>query len=125
MAKDFCNLYADQEDFQRLLLRKGMYGNVGYSEVPSNNIKLFSYHIQAIISELGEVLEADRRWKKYRNGKYDRGSKLEEIADCFITLMNIAIFSGYYGDEVEKAICDKIKKNFGRVNKNSKKKKGD
>lgn len=117
MATDFCGMYACQENFQRLLLKNEMYGNTGYSEIPYNNVKLFSYHMQAMISELGEVLEADKRWKSFRNAEYDRKCKLEEIADCFLTMMNVAIFSGYQSYEVEEAICKKVMKNFERVKK--------
>lgn len=114
---DCKSIYIRQECFQQELLDNGMYGNLGYKNVPDDNKNLFSYHMQAIISELGEVLEADKRWKNYRNVEYNRSDKLEEIADCFLTLMNIAIFSGYQSYEVEEAINNKITKNFERLRK--------
>lgn len=113
--KGFCAIYVVQEDFQRLLIDKGMYGNIGNLIIPEDNPRLFSYHIQAMVSELGEVLAADERWKSHRNDKYDRKEKLEEIADCFITMMNVAIYSGYQSYEVEEAILKKIDKNICRV----------
>lgn len=113
--KDFCAIYVGQEDFQRFLIDKGMYGNIGNLIIPEDNQKLFSYHIQAMISELGEVLAADERWKNYRNVKYDSKEKLEEIADCFLTMMNVAIYSGYQSYEVEDAIIRKMGKNKKRV----------
>ena len=54
------------------------------------------------------MLESDKRWKNFRNEKYDKAGKLEEIADCFIVLMNVAMFSGFGACELYDAIADKI-----------------
>lgn len=122
--KTFCSLYVGQADFQRELIKSGVYGNVGNVVLPDDNTRLFSYHLLHMFSELGEVMEADERWKKYRDSGYSRECKLEEIADCFLTMMNIAIFSGYQSWEVEEAIVNKIVKNIERIkviNENDKK----
>lgn len=74
-----------------------------------------SYHIQQLMSEIGEVLDADKRWKNFRNQKYDKDAKLEEIADCFIVLMNIAMFSEFSGFELAKAIDKKLNKVSERI----------
>lgn len=113
--KDFCAIYVGQKDFQQLLIDSGLYGNLGNVMLPDDRLSMFSYHMQAMVSELGEVLEADKRWKSYRNGRYDREEKLEEIADCFLIMMNVAIYSGYQSFEVEDAILRKIEKNKKRV----------
>ena len=76
--------------------------------LPFDDTKLSSYHIQQLVSEIGEVLESDKRWKNMRNSKYDREDKKLEIADCFIVLMNVAIFSGIDGEEMVNAINEKI-----------------
>jgi NTP pyrophosphatase (non-canonical NTP hydrolase) len=81
-------------------------------DLPKDNLEHFSYHIQAMVEELGEVMKADKRWKTHRNSSYNSAEKLEEIADVFITAMNIAIHSGYTSDEVLKEISDKINKNY-------------
>ena len=60
------------------------------------------------MSEIGEVLDADKRWKSHRNDKYDKNAKLEELADCFVVLMNIAMFSGFDGDDLANAIQQKL-----------------
>lgn len=76
--------------------------------LPFDDTKLSSYHIQQLVSEIGEVLESDKRWKNMRNSKYNREDKKLEIADCFIVLMNVAIFSGIDGEEMVNAINEKI-----------------
>lgn len=99
------------------------YGNqVHFQEVitgvkcPGDNLTQFSYHIQAMVEELGEVMKADKRWKTHRNHRYEPEEKLDEIADVFITAMNIAIHSGFTAEEIEKAIATKINENYERLN---------
>lgn len=108
-------LFDSQAENQRMMFERGMYGFVDnpevdgkYTELPIDEPKLASYHIQQLVSEIGEVLDADKRWKNFRNDFYNRDAKLEELADCFIVLMNISMFSGFSADEVYKAISSKI-----------------
>ena len=105
----FKDLYQTQIENQSMLIDHGKYDNVSAMTLPVDNVSLSSYHIQQLVSEIGEVLAADKRWKNIRNDKYDRDNKLEEIADCFIVLMNIAIFSGVESEQLETAIVDKLK----------------
>lgn len=76
--------------------------------LPYDSVQLCSYHVQQLMSEIGEVLDADKRWKNFRNEKYDPDAKLDEIADCMIVLMNIAIFSGFNATDVMSAINTKL-----------------
>ncbi|MBR6606103.1 MAG: MazG-like family protein [Prevotella sp.] len=111
--KTLSELFALQQVNQFKMLASGMYdafASEGTNSVPVDDVKLMSYHIQQLMSEIGEVLEADKRWKNFRNRKYDKNAKLEEIADCFIVLMNIAMFSGFYGGELSDAIVKKLEK---------------
>lgn len=115
----FKSLFESQTSFQNIVLERGLYDQFkskGTLAAPIDDIKLASYHIQQLMSEIGEVLDADKRWKNYRNQKYDKDNKLEEIADCFIVLMNVAMFSGFNGDELVKAITTKINENMKRIN---------
>lgn len=102
-------------------LQKKICENIGYFdkkeklELPTDDPQIMSYHVQQLISEIGEVLNADKRWKNFRNGKIDKENKLEEIADCFIVLTNIAIFSGISADEMLYAIYDKMRINRERI----------
>ena len=82
---------------------------------PGDNLRQFSYHIQAMVEELGEVMKADKRWKTHRNHRYEPDEKLDEIADVFITAMNISIHSGFTAEDIEKAISNKIKENYERL----------
>ena len=109
----FHNMFLKQAENQRNMFEKGMYNGFSdndgkFTELPVDDPKLSSYHIQQLISEIGEVLEADKRWKNFRNDAYDKYAKLDEIADCFIVLMNIAMFSGFDSKDVYMAICNKI-----------------
>ena len=88
---------------------------------PGDNLNQFSYHIQAMVEELGEVMKADKRWKTHRNHRYEPAEKLDEIADVFITAMNIAIHSGFTAEEMEEAISNKIKENYERLSVEKKK----
>ena len=105
---NFNDMYRRQQLIQAKMVDEGMYDGVNPDLViPQDIPSLASYHVQQLVSEIGEVLEADKRWKNFRNKKYDRDAKLEELADCYIVLMNISMFSGFTAFEVYDAICHK------------------
>lgn len=105
-------LFDVQANNQKQMLKLGMYaGQVGGpidAELPMDSVSLSSYHVQQLVSEIGEVLAADKRWKSHRQDGYNAEDKLEEIADCFIVIMNIAMYSGFNGDDITKAIFEKL-----------------
>lgn len=104
-------LYSLQTSFQK---------NISQNEVlPQDNLQGFQYHITAMIEELGELLQADKRWKTHRNVKFDNDEKLAEYADVFITALNIAIHSGFTSDEVFDAVLQKICENNRRLESNA------
>ena len=118
-----------QAENQREMLKKGMYHGLCSDDVektsfdvelPVDDPKLFSYHVQQLMSEIGELLDADKRWKNFRNGKYDKDSKLEEIADCFIVLVNICLFSNVSHIELINKVIDKIKEVRRRIDEANK-----
>lgn len=120
MNKSLSFLFEKQLVNQKLLINKGLYegfGSVSLDNIPVDDPKLMSYHIQQLVSEIGEILEADKRWKNFRNGKYNKESKLDEIADCFIVLFNVAMFSGFNAEDIYNAINCKIDKVNDRINK--------
>lgn len=114
----FQDLFEAQTSFQNILIEKGFYDRFKKeetAEAPTDDVSLASYHIQQLVSEIGEILNADKRWKSHRNDRYERQEKLEEIADCFIVLMNVSMFSGFTADEIAEAIKSKLDKNIERI----------
>lgn len=113
------DLFIQQMMNQEKMLKKGMYDDYkmkGTKCVPVDDVRLASYHVQHLMSEIGEVLDADKRWKNFRNEKYDKSAKLEELADCFIVLMNIAMYSDINDKEMVEAIKEKLNKVSERIN---------
>ena len=105
------DLFNKQMENQSKMLQDGMYDifkSESTTTIPVDDVRLMSYHIQQLMSEIVEVLDADKRWKNFRNQKYDKNAKLEEIADCFIVLMNITMFSGFNGVQLTNAINKKL-----------------
>lgn len=109
----FVELFKKQIENQKRMFAKGMYEGfkeetTDGSELPINDIKLMSYHTLQLMSEIGELLDSDKRWKNFRNAKFDNKEKKKEFADCFIVLINMAMFSGYTPEEMFNAIDEKI-----------------
>ena len=114
----FRDLFDKQKLNQRIMLNAGMYDmfkSESTDKIPVDDVKLMSYHIQQLMSEIGEVLDADKRWKNFRNQKYDENAKLNEIVDCFIVLMNVAMFSGFNGHDIAVAIDKKLDEVYERI----------
>ena len=127
MSKSLEELFEVQGENQRKMFKNGMYDGfvspevsdeITLSGLPVDSPALSSYHIQHLMSEIGEVLDADKRWKNFRNEKYDKDAKVDELADCFIVLMNICMFSGLSGEDMEQAISSKIDKVSARISEN-------
>ncbi len=114
----FNYLFNKQKVNQSKMLEDGLYDMFKSKDthsIPVDDVKLMSYHIQQLMSEIGEILGADKRWKNFRNTKYDENNKLEEIADCFIVLMNVAMFSGFDGSQLADAINKKLNEVSERI----------
>ena len=112
MNKTFADMFNKQAENQREMINAGTYDGVAdveYGcEVPIDNTRMASYHVQQLVSEIGEVLSSDKRWKNMRNNHNCPENKLEEIADCIIVGINIAMYSGLTGEQLEEAIFKKI-----------------
>lgn len=80
-----------------------------------DSVQWSSYHVLGLVEEVGELLKADKRWKTHRNKFHDEKNKLEELADCFITLMNVALWSGVSTDDFCIAVENKIRSNFEKL----------
>lgn len=105
-----CDLYFAQLEFQGLIV-----GELTFDTLPADNKEWFVYHTAAMVEELGELLKADKRWKTHRNTRYQRDEKLDELADVFITAINLGIFSGFDATEITEAISRKIAQNTVRI----------
>ena len=113
--KDFEELFAEQVEFQQKILKK----KSGHTIVlPIDDVDWFQYHMTAMTEELGEVLKADKRWKTHRNERFVPDEKLDELADVFITAMNVCIFSDVDCSELLNAIDRKISENNKRLKLN-------
>lgn len=110
--QDFYELFSKQVEFQHELLKKKTGEEV---VLPIDSVDWFSYHVQAMVEELGEVLKADKRWKTHRNERYVKDEKLDEMADVFITAMNMCIYSDFDYDDIMEAVARKIEENSKRL----------
>lgn len=106
----FSTLFNMQVSNQKLIMSEGLYNGIVHEQenIPIDDSKLMSYHVLQLMSEIGELLDSDKRWKNFRNGKFERDEKLLELADCFIVLMNICMFSGFSAKDIVQTIADKI-----------------
>ena len=105
-ANDMERAFEAQKMFQRRL--------TGLDEVEDDPEK-FSQQIVQLVEELGELLQADKRWREYRGDKFNEVEKEKELADVFIVAMNLAIFSGVSYEKLVGAIKEKISINFERI----------
>lgn len=105
------------ERFGNLFMSQMLFQDKIEKCFPHDNPTKFHYHITALQEEIGEVLKADKRWKTHRNNAFDPEEKLDELADCFITLMNITMWSGFTSDAILDAIESKIDRNEKRLDK--------
>jgi len=84
-------------------------------KLPHDDPNKFHYHITSMVEELGEVLKADKRWKTHRNTTYVKQEKLDELADVFITAINLSLWSGIGPEQMFDAIENKIVENNKRI----------
>ena len=114
MSKSFADFFNDQIAFQKEVNEKFGY-NAKVENIPEDNVEIAKYHMLALMEETGELVKSDKRWKNYRNTHYDKSNKLEELSDCFITLFNIAMYSGISAEELELALTKKMDENVERI----------
>lgn len=114
MSKSFADFYNDQIAFQNEVVEKIGYG-IEVKSIPEDNVEIAKYHMLALIEETGELVKSDKRWKNYRNKHFDKANKLEELSDCFITLFNVAMFSGISAEELELSLSNKMAENAKRI----------
>lgn len=94
-------------------LQKEMFS----AKLPQENLEGFKYSMLALVSEIGEVLEADKRWKNARAGGLNRDEKLMELVDCMAFVINAVLYSGFEYDAFERAFKEKSEYNLHRIKK--------
>lgn len=105
LTSKLAHIWEKQIEFQKIL------GN----EVPTDDPEMLAHHMLGLITEVGEIAQADKRWKKNkRNVYYDPNNKLEEIADAFIFLVNICLYSNVSCEDFIKAVESKVDTNISR-----------
>ena len=102
------DIFYKQREFQRML------GN----DVPTDDPNMLAHHLLGLVTEIGEVAQADKRWKRNkRNDHFDYNEKLKEIADCFIFLINVCLYSNISFYQLLTATESKIEENIERYKK--------
>lgn len=100
-------------DNQKKLQKKAL--NV---ELPVDDPQQFYLHSTACTIEIGEAIQEDNRWKKMmgskREIKLDKKSKLEELVDAQLFLINSILFSGFTYEEFMEAYNNKMNINLER-----------
>jgi NTP pyrophosphatase (non-canonical NTP hydrolase) len=96
-------MFMCQRDLQKHLLG---------AELPSDRPDLISPYALGLISEIGEVLQADKRWKsgmsktggdeKYHNHE----EVLGELTDCLLYFMNLVMACNISEDELFQSFID-------------------
>ena len=114
MSRSFVDFFNEQVAFQKEINEKFGYG-MKVGDIPEDNVEVSKYHMLALMEEAGELVKSDKRWKNYRNTHYDKSNKLEELSDCFITLFNVAMYSGISAEELELALIKKMDENTKRI----------
>lgn len=88
---------------------------IGESNIPRDDPEMFAHHLLGLTTEVGEVAQSDKRWKRNgRNKHYDKKEKLDEISDCFIFIMNLLIYSDISLNEFYENTLRKIEVNKDR-----------
>lgn len=99
-------MFKMQQELQAEMLDKG---------TPKDSVEDFKYSVLALISELGEVLDADRRWKNIRGKAVSFEEKKEELCDCMAFMINMILYSGISAELFCDEFIKKNKKNFERI----------
>ena len=103
------NMFEMQQVFQSQKLGKLK------DRMPIDSVDDFRYSMLALVTEIGEVLTADKRWKNSRNDYYSFHEKREELVDCMAFLLNAILFSGIYPEDFYNDFVSKWNKNMQRV----------
>lgn len=83
------------------------------ASLPDDRPDLVSYHALGLISELGEVLQTNKNWKPWNIEKpklpVNMNELRNEMADCWLFLINLTMSLNINSDDILKAFADKYK----------------
>lgn len=108
MGETLENIFKNQIELQKIAFNK---------ELPKHEPELISYFALGLMSEVGEVLQTDKTWKPFHKGTVDKDATLEELADCWLFLINLCLAEGFNYKEIKKAISEKQAVVFERIKK--------
>ena len=117
---DWINVIALTKSGEFIFERQYRHGlGIVEFEIPAGVIEKGETPLEAarreLMEETGELVTSDKRWKNHRNTHYDKSNKLEELSDCFITLFNVAMYSGISAEELGLALTKKMDENIKRI----------
>lgn len=75
--------------------------------LPSERPDYIDFFALGLFSEIGELLQADKRWKKWKNGdkSYKPADTKKELADIWLFLINLTLCYGIDAREIFE-ICE-------------------
>ena len=84
--------------------------------LPADEPKIMGENILALVAELGEVMQEDKRWKSWCKNppEVNEKAKKEEIIDCIHFVINICIYSGMDAEELYMLFTSKNLVNIER-----------
>jgi len=79
-------------------------------DLPADRPDFLTYHISGLVSELGEILDCDKRWKTWRKNvpPADYSALKTEIVDAWHFMINLSLVVGM---DAETVFTEFIKKN--------------
>lgn len=75
--------------------------------LPEHKPELVRYFALGLMSEVGEVLQADKTWKPFNVGVCNGENVKEELADCYLFLMNLCLAEGFTAEQMIEMIRNK------------------
>ena len=95
-------------------------------KLPSDKPELISIYALGLISEVGEVLQADKRWKiglNWTGGDtrhHERGEVISELTDCMLYLVNLMLACNIGCDEFFESFIEtqnkvRARNGFGEI----------
>lgn len=106
MGETLENIFEKQIALQKIAFNK---------ELPNHEPKLVNYFALGLVGEVGEVLQADKTWKPFNKGTRNEWSTLEELADCWLFLVNLTLAEGYDYRTIKEMVVEKQKIVFERI----------